>query len=118
MGRIPPDEKHPRYHDWLQASIRHLKAKRKLETMSQIDPDYAAAHSEWLAAKTAYEAIVAAITQPTQTRLGSLHVGDDGLLGTSEHQLSLRAMVLYGALRNRHSASLPKTPFLPRRLVP
>ena len=61
MGHIPPDENHPRYHDWLQASIRHLKAKQKLEATSQIDPDYAAAHSEWLAAQTAYEAIVAII---------------------------------------------------------
>jgi hypothetical protein len=61
MGRIPPDENHPRYRDWLQASIRHLKAKQKLEAMSPSDPDYAAAHSEWQEAQAAYDAIVASI---------------------------------------------------------
>jgi hypothetical protein len=61
MGRIPPDENHPRYLDWLQASIRHLKAAEKLKTMSQSDPDYAAAFSEWQEAQAAYEAMVAII---------------------------------------------------------
>ena len=60
-GRIPPDENHSRYNDWLQASIRNLKAAQRLKTMSQSDPDYAAAHAEWLAAQTAYEAIVAQV---------------------------------------------------------
>ena len=60
-GRIPPNESHPHYHDWLQASIRHLKAARRLRSMSQSDPEYAATLSEWQEAEAEYEGIAAII---------------------------------------------------------
>jgi hypothetical protein len=67
-GCIPPAENHPLYQDWLQASIRHLKTKQRLEGMSHGDPHYAAAYLEGLAAQKAYEAIVEKVTHPAQTR--------------------------------------------------
>jgi hypothetical protein len=64
QGRIPPDESHPRYREWLAASIRLLDSKKKLESMTHVpetDSEFSAALLEWHAATRAYEAIVAKI---------------------------------------------------------
>jgi len=58
MGSIPPDRSHPLYGEWIVASIRFLTAKKKLEDISEADPEYAAVHSECNAAEAAYQAIL------------------------------------------------------------
>jgi hypothetical protein len=63
MGRIPPDESHPLYGEWMAASIRILTARKKLEEISEADPEFAAVHSECEAAKAAYDAILTKIIE-------------------------------------------------------
>jgi hypothetical protein len=52
VGSIPPDESHPLYPEWMAGSIQFLAAKKKLEEISEADPEFAAVHSECAAAKT------------------------------------------------------------------
>lgn len=57
-GCTPPDETHPRYREWLKASVRHSKGEQKLHAMSHVpetDPEFAAALVEWQTAKRDYE---------------------------------------------------------------
>ena len=69
-GRIPPDESHPRYQEWLLASARNLTSEQKLAAMSHIpeaDPEFAAAYAEWQAAKRDYEAMCESLTSPAHS---------------------------------------------------
>lgn len=68
MGQFPPDENHPRYQEWLNASIRHIAARKKLDCMSHVpedDPEFVAAHAEWLASKREYEKLVEQVMKQT-----------------------------------------------------
>jgi hypothetical protein len=59
MGNgIPPAESRPRHQEWVQASIRYLKAKQRLEALRRNDPAYVDAVSECRKAKEAYEIIL------------------------------------------------------------
>jgi len=62
MGHIPPDEGHPLYDEWMAASIRFLNIEKKREAIAETDPEFAAVHSEWKAARAAYEQLLAKLT--------------------------------------------------------
>lgn len=46
MGKIPPDKCHPLYGAWLAASVRCLEAMRRLDGLTEGDPEFEAARIE------------------------------------------------------------------------
>lgn len=61
MASIPPFKDHPLYEYWMAARTRFLKAAKKLDEISEGDPEFASVLSECDSARTAYDAILAKI---------------------------------------------------------